>query len=82
MFMDPAGKAFIAKKLRQVFQRGGSYAGHAAIMHYKPLLGLLPDSLDLTECGLHLGLASQVPVECDAETMGLVADLLEKLQRL
>ena len=51
-------------------------------MQQEPLLRLLADTLDLPQGGVDLGLAAEVAMEGDTETVRLVADLLQDFQRL
>lgn len=71
----------LSDKRRYVLHRSSSYSCHASEMQQKPLLGLLPHTLYAFQSGLHLSLAAQFPVKCDAETVRLVTDMLEYLER-
>lgn len=72
----------MANKGGKVVDRGLGYACHAAVMQDEALLGALPDPLDFTQGGLHLGLAPAQSVMGDTEAVRLVSYMLQKFEGL
>ena len=78
--MYPLCQIALPEEGGEVFHIRSGNPGNASVMHQKTFFRLLSDPLDPGQGGFYLALAPEAAVECDSETVSLVANPLQELQ--